>query len=606
MMKTTSIRLLTLSAACLCTMALCAQDQQTTSASENALHARNQMQAQAQLPTSRKPQPPHTRTTFLTSDEGRALLEVSGSPMSKSLNERFGEPSEAALERARVRWAEMSAERQQIGSEPGAQSVPCNSKSGSRFNLEPRVNAVFQNSPSADFILNGAGTGDDLIVQTANDWRGAFPSNTWDYSMTGYYVHSSKTADCSVQFEGGLPNIGGGTGLGESVVAADSTRGAFFIVGDEFIGPGGGFALFRASAADLMNPKICPPGTHLEKQAESCWMQTQPVLLDANSENFYQELGIAVDQRSSGTGAGDVYVVASDLANLYLVTCTTSLKCSSLQTLATFSENFNQYPYVQVRADGVITISYTGDGTYPSLPIMFLICTPAGAPNPPTCQQPVMVTTVAVPAGEPPAFPLANINFLLGAPLYPKFANRQESNGQFTTFLVYDDCVNLYSNPPLPNESFSPVCLATAVNMTFSQDGGQTWSTPLSLTPKTALHFFPSITNDASTSTVSIAYYSTEGDSFFRNTRVFLSQIPPGSTTAGPAKAVTTFTPVDDDPGNVAALGAFDYRIGAIARGTGTAGQSHLYLSFDSEAVDGVYNKKPLPELNNFIDLIQY
>ena len=604
MMNTASIRLLTLFAACLCTIGLHAQTPPAASSDASARRDVNRLQSQAQLPILPKPQPVHRpATTFLTSEEGRALMQVSGSPISKSLNEKFGEPSQAALDRARSRWAEMSAERQQIGGEPGAQSEPCNGKNGARFNLEPRANAVFQNGATADFILNAAGAGDDLIVQTANDWRGAFPSNTWDNSMTGYYVHTSKTADCSVQFEGGLPNIGGGTGLGESVVAADPTRGAFFIVGDEFIGPGGGYALFRASAADLMNPKICPPGTHQQKQAESCWMQTQPVLFDSNSENFYQELAIAVDERRTGTGAGDVYVLASDLSSLYLVACTNSLKCSALQTIEKFSENFNQFPFVQVRSDGVITISFTGDGTYPNLPIMFVTCAPAGAPNPPTCQKPVSVTTVVQAQFDGP---LGNINLLFGAPLYPKFANRKESNGQFTTFMVYDQCVNPYSNPPLPDESNNTICLNTEVNMTLSQDGGQTWSTPVSLTPKAAFHFFPTITNDASTGTVSIAYYSTEGDSFFRNTRVFLSQIAPGSTTPGPAKPVTTFTPIDDDPGNVAFLGAFDYRIGAIARGTGTAGQSHLYLSFDSETAHGTYNKKPLPELNNHIDLIPF
>ena len=201
---------------------------------------------------------------------------------------------------------------------------------------------------------------------------------------------------------------------------------------------------------------------------------------------------------------------------------------------------------------------------------------------------------------------LGNLNLLFGAPLYPKFANRQETNGEFTTFMVYDQCANPYSNPPLPDESNNTFCLNTEVNMTFSQNGGQTWTTPVSLTPKIGLHFFPSITNDASTGTVSIAYYSTEGDSLFRNTRVFLSQIAPGSTTPGPAKAVTMFTPIDDDPGNVAEIGAFDYRMGAIARGTGTSGQSHLYLSFDSEKVNGTYNQGPLPELNNFIDLVRF
>lgn len=599
MTKRTNLWILTLCTACLSIVSLHAQAPQLAPSAEKI----RRVSGDVRLPSHPPKRPGRPPSSFLTSEDGRALMEVSGSPISKSLNERFGEPSEAALDRARARWAEISAERKATGSDAPADSTVCNNNGGARFNLEPRPNAVFQNGPTADFILNGAGSGDDLIVQTANDWRGAFPSSNWDNSMTGYYVHTSKTADCSVQFEGGLPNIGGGTGLGESVVAADSTRGAFFVVGDEFIGPGGGFALFRASAADLLNPKICPPGTHLQKQAESCWMQTTPVLLDANSENFYQELGIAVDQRSSGKGAGDVYVVASDLANLYLVTCTTSLKCSSLQTLATFTENFNQYPYIQVRSDGVITISYTGDGTYPNLPIMFLTCTPVGAPNPPTCQQPVTVTTV-----EQAQFgdALGNINLLFGAPLYPKIANRQESNGQFTTFMVYDQCVNAYSDPPLPNESNNTICLNTEVNLTFSQDGGQSWSTPLSLTPKAAFHFFPSISNDASTGMVSLAYYSTEGDTFFRNTRVLLSQIPPGSTTVGAPKVVTAFTPIDDDPGNVAITGAFDYRLGVAARGTGTAGQSHIYLSFDSEAVNGTYNKKPLPELNNFIELLTY
>jgi hypothetical protein len=63
---------------------------------------------------------------------------------------------------------------------------------------------------------------------------------------------------------------------------------------------------------------------------------------------------------------------------------------------------------------------------------------------------------------------------------------------------------------------------------------------------------------------------------------------------------------MDIDPGDVSVAGALDYRTGAIAHGTGTAGQSHLYLSFDSDAVNGTYNQKPLPELNNFIELITY
>jgi hypothetical protein len=170
--------------------------------------------------------------------------------------------------------------------------------------------------------------------------------------------------------------------------------------------------------------------------------------------------------------------------------------------------------------------------------------------------------------------------------------------------MVYTDCLNLYLEPQPAAENGG--CLNTDVKMTISQDGGQTWSTPASITPAVAQNFFPSITNDASTGTTSIAYYSTRNDIFFRNTRVFMSQIPPGSTTVGTAHPVSAFSPIDIDPGGVSYLGALDYRMGAMAHGTGTAGQSHLYLSFDSDTVSGTYNQKPLPELNNFIELITY
>ena len=489
-----------------------------------------------------------------------------------------------------------------------AGTSPCNTKGGVRFNLEPRANAVFQNGPQADFILNGAGPGDDLIVQTANDWRGAFASPTWDNSISGYYVHSSNTADCSVQFEGGLPNLVGTLGQGNSVVTADSVRNAFFVATDTCGNGCGGFIVYRASAADLLNPIICPPGTQLQAQAVSCWEQTPPAYLDQNSGNPIIELGMGVDERATGTGAGDVYVAYSDI-NLYLTACTnSSLSCSSPVTLFTFNENnsnSNQFPSVQVRPDGVITIAYAG-GSYPSpASIFFVTCTPAGAPNPPVCQPPVTVATLQNPIA--PALNLGNINLdYTGDPLYPKIANRSEGNGQFTTFLIYDECNNPYLDQPAPVFQLNRNCLNSVVNMAFSQDGGQTWSTPSPITsPVPALNFFSSMTNDASTGTVSIAYYSTEGDLFFRKVRVLLSQIAPGSTTVGPAKVITAFTPIDTDIGEDASASE-DWMMGAIAHGTGTPGESHLYLSFESEIVNGTYNNEPLPDLNNFIELITY
>ena len=136
---------------------------------------------------------------YLASEDGRAWLEASGHPLSKYLNQAFGEPSRARrVEAARNRLSRTTA----AASEPSPQaSVPCNGATGARFNLEPRANALPQQSEAADFILNGVGAGQDLIVQSANDYRGNVTSANWDGSLSGYYVHRAAppTAACSLK-----------------------------------------------------------------------------------------------------------------------------------------------------------------------------------------------------------------------------------------------------------------------------------------------------------------------------------------------------------------------------------------------------------------------
>jgi|HubBroStandDraft_1064217.scaffolds.fasta_scaffold00217_16 hypothetical protein len=598
------ISVLALLAVCLCAAGLRAQARQTLldgKGSGEQQSTRSQLLAPRERRTRLD-----TYRSYLASEEGRAMMQAAGRPVSKYLNDKYGAPSPEAVERARVLLQKMAAQAQPVEAAPAKGSVPCNTSTGARFNLEPRPNAEPQNEPVTDFILNGAGTGDDLIVQAANDWRGEYPNPKWNDSISGYYVHTSKTADCSVQFEGGLPDIGETSGEGFEWVAADPVRGAFFMADTRFPN---GVGLFRASTAALLNPKICAPGTHLEAQSESCWGQTPPVLITAGTPPEIDQLNnLVVDQRptGSGPGAGDVYLLIWD-AYANIVACTNTLaQCSSplnIGGLQINGPNINSpASYVQVRPDGVITISYEVQQN-PNEPISFITCTPAGAPNPPVCQPPSAVATVAhpIPSATFPNQFLQNID-ILDMFTYPKHVNRHESNGTFTTFMVYDDCKNPYTQPPPPSPQ-SLFCLSAEVNMTYSQDGGQTWSTPVSVNVVNAHQFYPSITNDESTGTVSIAWYSTEGDPFFNTIRVFMAQIPPGSTTLGPVQPVTSFTQIDPD--GVAYI-LDDVNMGAIAHGTGTAGQSHLYLSFDSSAVDGTYNKEPLPDLNNHIMLITY
>src|ERR1035438_1013270 len=108
-----------------------------------------------------------------------------------------------------------------------APSAVCGAAFGAKFNLEPNTHTVPQQLEAVDFIPNRIGVNEDLVVGGAYDFRGAGlgspapPGVTWDGSVSGYYVHRSTAADCSAQFEGGLPPIvsSGTTYLGNGGVA---------------------------------------------------------------------------------------------------------------------------------------------------------------------------------------------------------------------------------------------------------------------------------------------------------------------------------------------------------------------------------------------------
>ena len=103
---------------------------------------------------------------------------------------------------------------------------------------------------------------------------------------------------------------------------------------------------------------------------------------------------------------------------------------------------------------------------------------------------------------------------------------------------------------------------------------------------------------------MSIVYLSTEGDPNFHQSRVMLNQIALGSTKLGPQQRITS---VHDATDMFAGAENFDFLndlgIGVVSRGTGSAGHSRLYTSFNSSLDKGLYEKEPLPDLNNDINL---
>ena len=434
--------------------------------------------------------PPSAPLRFLASEEGRAFLKATGHPLAQYAIQAFGEPSKNTVVPAR--WLHHVAEANQQPADAAAGTVPCTANSGARFNLEPRKNAWPQNEASADFLPNRIGPADDLIVQAANDWRGNVTTGVqWDQSVSGYYVHRSTTADCSTQFEGGLPSIAvQGTpqlGIGDTVVAADPERDAIFMADLRF-GNLSGVGLFRASGKTLLDPKACPSGTHSEVQAVSCWTVIPPafVFSQPGPDLGGAQPSIAVDERATGAGkgAGDVYVVGTTpnsttlSSSVTIAACTNSLNCGTGAGVQISGSDVGaDFPFVRVRPDGVVTVSYILGNADGSATIKFATCTPSGAPKAPKCGTPVVVTNLSQPLAPNSGalFSLWNINLL--AFTYPKHTNRAESGGKFTSFLVYDDCKNqfLQANPPFP------VCLDAEVLMTTSTDNGKTWSTPVSL-----------------------------------------------------------------------------------------------------------------------------
>jgi len=143
--------------------------------------------------------------------------------------------------------------------------------------------------------------------------------------------------------------------------------------------------------------------------------------------------------------------------------------------------------------------------------------------------------------------------------------------------------------------------------LTISSDSGKTWSKPISVDTKVGHHFFGNVATDGSTGTVSIVYMSTEGDPNFHQSRVMLNQIAPGSTKLGPQQRITSVLDATDivagGPGSAFLL---DMGFGIISRGTGSAGHSRLYTSFNSSLEKGFYEKEPLPDLNNDISLVTF
>lgn len=388
------------------------------------------------------------------------------------------------------------------------------------------------------------------------------------------------------------------------MVAADPARGAFFIA-DEHLGSnasGGTTAigLFRTTKTNLLSTVVCPSGTHSSAQAAACWpARTLVNPLPSPMTDFQQEFpSLAVDQRASGTGAGDVYVTGTEfdakaeISRTWLVACKNNLSLCSAPVFISGTDSDTALSDVQVRPDGGITVTFISipTGGAPPFNIKFTSCNPAGAPFTPGCSPPVLVQSESHPLELLFAEPLLAITF-------PKHTHRIDA-GVTQTFVVWHRC----------RVSNSFLCPDSDVIMKYSTNGGATWLGPVNVDVSNDDQFIPSIATDSSTQTVNISYLNNHIDPVFQHLYILdLAQIPTGTTTPGAPNIVTSTA---DDPSSspfFLGLGGSGFdSLGIAARGTGAAGASRIYGAYTYHLRPGTYNGIFGPQADNYLTRVTY
>src|SRR5580698_10382901 len=245
-----------------------------------------------------------------------------------------------------------------MGVQPLAQAAtsPCNSQNGNLFNLEPRPNAVVQVANSLAVLPNPVNN-NDLVVAAGEDARG-LESNPPIISGDAFYVERSSS-NCTPDLEGGLPSIV--TPLnevfsprGSVTVIADPARNQFFLADLDFGGPPdeNGVGIYKTTSANLNSTTACPSGT--EFGTASCFTVAAVVNIEG-IDQILENPSIAVDPRTSGTGAGDLYGVVTQrnsdnkTFHISLTACTTGLDCGNSISISAKADTGPDLAWVQVR-----------------------------------------------------------------------------------------------------------------------------------------------------------------------------------------------------------------------------------------------------------------
>ncbi len=537
------------------------------------------------------------------SDEGKKLLLHSPSPIAPALLKWFhpdavGQYPQEPLHQQGPRATSVR---------PGLTVTGCGTASGTVMNLEPPTNAVGQYGPMVDFLLSQLGSGKDLVAEYGLDVRGL--QGTFD-SSSAMYVHRDPTVDCygGTDFEMGNPPITDPFdhtelmyGSGNGRLLADpgtSTRAPQFILSDaRFDSLTSGIGLRRIPASNLQSTTTCPAGTLTQSQEATC-AGSNAIIVDASEDNLADAPAIAQDPRTTGTGAGDIYLVSVSVRRLRSVILITACKaafasasdCSS-PVILNGSESAG-LPSVAVVGGGpnagAIAISFVNDTDT----AFFVACTPAGAPSAPVCGNSSTIYT-----DDNIYFTLTD-NPNLELTTWPQIAARTDTGGQ-SLFLVWSDCKVAFSDTDGCPQSQIVMATATSVS-------SPTW-TFRHITGATGHHLLPSVAYDSGQDIVTVGYYSTGSNLYKNNVLMAINQFAPGSFSP---ESTTYLTTSYDSVQGDGSLYSFEYQLGDFvglsAHGGSAAGSSRLYVGFTNNARQGTYGGISNTQADNNISRATY
>jgi hypothetical protein len=518
----------------------------------------------------------------------------------------------------------------------------CGVQFGTKFNLEPTtgdpnttIPAQFgftlplpQNEEAVDFIPNAGLGSSDVIVEGHNDFRGFF--GALNLSVTGITVHVQNTTgspDCTPSYEMGVPQVpsplGDGDvllGFGDPITRSNPTNGNIYVGGLQFGFSDTAVGVFKTTPAILTSP--CQPlGTTNEGDSTACLPVNQMINTQTEFASFLMndKPDMAVDERPSGTGAGDVYVtdtqfnVFTGTSEIGLEVCNAGLSaCSPYNIVSDTTENGgfpqDQFSSVKVRPDGGISITYidlvqtlSGFTFVQNFLIKYISCTPNRAPAFPTCNPVQLVTTETTPLG----FHGNLASNIFRVDTYPTHDNRKDSRGT-QTYIVWSHC-NQHQTATL---DFLGECANADLMYAFANTTGNpaapSW-TVASFDTSAGDQYMPWVRTDAARGTVNVDYYTGVDDPQFRHQyKITLAQIPPGtdSPTLNVVPSIESVDPSGDFNFQNSFIG--DY-VGVAARG-GTAYMAYTYNNDPGVLPDGTNNgsSTTLTEENNHLRLVNY